>query len=259
MPLNHLFVLALALALSSTVYADSPFVGKWKIDEAASHIAGTTDSVTAVGPNTWKFQYGSFSWTIKANGTDQPTPFGTTAIKVVSPTVWQFTDKSNDRVTATETWTLSADGKTMTRTFNGQKEDGEPFSGGATVKRIAGTTGFAGTWQSTEVTMTFTEIDISPNGEDGITVLVPADGTTYTLKFDGKDYPEVGPRIPDGLTVSAKRTGTRNIQVTTKLNGKTFDSEEWKLSADGKTFTYIQHDSGTDQPMLVILHRSGNP
>ena len=114
MPLNHLFVLALALALSSTVYADSPFVGKWKIDEAASHIAGTTDSVTAVGPNTWKFQYGSFSWTIKANGTDQPTPFGTTAIKVVSPTVWQFTDKSNDRVTATETWTLSADGKTMT-------------------------------------------------------------------------------------------------------------------------------------------------
>jgi len=78
MLLNHLSLLALAvaLALSSTVHADIPLVGKWTIDEAASHIAGATDSATAVGPNTWKFQYGSFSWTIKADGTDQPNPFG---------------------------------------------------------------------------------------------------------------------------------------------------------------------------------------
>jgi len=258
MPLSHLSVLALALALSSTVYADNPFVGIWKIDEAASHITGATDSVTAVGPNTWKFQYGSFSWTIKADGTDQPTPFGKQAMKVVSPTVWHFTDKTNDKVTGTETWTLSADANTMTRTFGVPKENGEP-GGSETVKRIGGTSGFAGTWQSTEVKMTFTEVDISPNGDDGITLLVPADGTTYSLKFDGKDYPEEGPRIPPGLTVAAKRTGPRKVQVTTKLNGKPFDTEEWELSADGNTYTYIEHDAGVDQPMLIILHRSGNP
>jgi hypothetical protein len=203
-----------------------------------------------------KFQYGSFSWTVKADGTDQPTPFGTTALKVINSTTWQFTNKNNGKPSLTETWALSADSQTMTRTFVGKKEDGDQFSSVATMKRNAGTAGFAGTWEITAAQMPFTEIDIEPNGDDGITLHIPADGTTYSLKFDGKDYPEKGPRIPASVTVSAKMTGKRAAQATTKLNGKVFDNEDWEVSADGSTFTDTEHDAGSDKPALIILHRS---
>jgi len=249
------FLCLMVVALSSSLYAENPFAGKWKIDEAKSHFTGTIDSVKAAGPNTWTFQYGAFSWTLKGDGTDQPTPFGTTALKVVSPTTWQLTSKTNGRPTGTETWELAPDGKSMTRTFTGKQENGAPFKGVAVMKRIAGKQGFKGTWESTEVKMTFTEVDIAPNGDDGVTVSLPEDGTHYSLKFDGKDYPEEGPRIPAGVTVSGKLTGPRKATVTTKFNGKVFDHEEWEVSPDGKTFTYTERDEGAPKAVVVVLNR----
>src|SRR3954464_5621970 len=93
--------LALACAFAATLPAASPFAGKWKFNAAKSKLTGATDSVTAAGPNTWKFAYGSMSWTIKADGTDQPTPFGSTqALKVVSPAKWEITNKVKGKVTS---------------------------------------------------------------------------------------------------------------------------------------------------------------
>ncbi len=259
MRFKHLAVAAVALTLPSVVVsAQNPFVGKWKIDQSKSQLAGSRDSVIAAGPNTWKFQYGAFSWTIKSDGTDQPAPFATTAMKVVSASMWQFTYKNNGKLSGTETWVLSGDGNSMTRTYRGQQENGEASSSVATLKRVAGTNGFAGTWESTDVQMAFTEVDIEPNGEDGITVRLPEDGTTYSLKFDGRDNPETGARIPAGMTVCARMTGARKVQAVTKLNGQVFDNETWELSADGNTFTYTEHDAGTDKPAVIILHRSGS-
>lgn len=254
MRVNCLF--GFALILSSALQATNPFVGKWKIDEAKSHVTGSIDSVKASGPNSWEFQYGSFSWTVRADGTDQPTPFGTTALKVLNPTTWRFTNKSNGKPTLTETWVLSADNQTMTRTYVVKNENGKRSRSSATMKRNTGTAGFEGIWETTASQLPFTEIDIEPNGDDGITVHAPVDGTTYSLKFDGKDYPEQGPRIPAGMTVSAKMTGARTVHATTKLNGKVFDNEDWEVSADGMTYTYTQHDAGTDNPAVIILHRS---
>jgi hypothetical protein len=134
---------ALGCAFAATVPAASPFTGKWKLNTAKSKLTGATDSVAAAGPNTWKFSYGSYSWTIKANGTDQPTPFGSTvALKALNPTKWQLTDKAKGKVTATETWTLAADGKSMTRASAGTREDGTAFDDIVTEKRTAGDKGF---------------------------------------------------------------------------------------------------------------------
>jgi len=246
-------VFAIALALS--VHSSNPFIGKWKIDEAKSHMTGSTDSVAAAGPNTWTFQDGAFSWKLRADGADQPTPFGTTAMKVVNATTWEFTNKSNGKLTSTETWVLAAGGQSMKRTFDEQIKDGGSSSGFETVKRKAGTAGFEGTWESTELKMTFTEVDVEPNGDDGVTLRLPEDGTHYSLKFDGKDYPEGGPRLPAGMTVSAKMTGPRTIRATTKLNGAAFETEDWEISADGQTFTYTQRDMGGTNPVVIVLHR----
>jgi hypothetical protein len=97
-------LIALGCSFTATLSAASPFAGKWKFDAAKSKITGTTDSVAAAGPNTWKFTYGSFSWTVKADGTDQPTPFGSTvALKVLSPTGWELTNRTNGKLASTDT------------------------------------------------------------------------------------------------------------------------------------------------------------
>lgn len=251
------FWIAVAIAvLSSTLHAENPFVGKWKIDPMKSHITGSRDSITAEGPNQWRFQYGSFSWSVKANGSEQPTPFGSTvSMQVVNPSTWRFTNRSDGKTLSHETWLLSTDGQSMTRTFNSQGPNGEPTSGVANMKRVEGTRGFEGTWESTDVKLPFTEVDIGPNGDNGITTLLPEDGTTYSLQFDGREYPEHGPRLPDGMTVSAERTGVRTVRAHTRQNGHLFDTEEWEVSPDGKTFTYKQRDEGAAEPAIIVLHR----
>jgi hypothetical protein len=47
--------------------------------------------------------------------------------------------------------------------------------------------------------------------------------------------------------------------ATTTLNGKVFDHEEWKISPDGTTFTYTEHDAGTEKPSVIVLHGSSAP
>jgi hypothetical protein len=134
---------ALGCAFAATVPAASPFTGKWKFNAVKSKLTGASDSVAAAGPNTWKFSYGTFSWTVKADGTDQPTPFGSTvALKAVSATKWEIADKAKGKLTGTETWELAADSKSMTRTTAGTREDGTPFKDVTTVKRTVGVKGF---------------------------------------------------------------------------------------------------------------------
>ena len=85
-PRTLVLSITLGCAFAATVPAASPFTGKWKFNAAKSKLSGATDSVAAAGPNTWKFAYGTFSWTVKADGSDQPTPFGSTvALKALSP------------------------------------------------------------------------------------------------------------------------------------------------------------------------------
>jgi len=247
------FILAFALLWLSAGFEENPFVGRWKIDTAKSQLTGSISLIAAAGPNTWTFREGAYSWTIKADGMPHPTPFGDTAMKVVDARTWQFANTHNGKSAGTETWVLSADGESMTWTLIGQKDNGEAFSSTGNMKRIAGKSGFEGTWKSTEVQLSFSEVDIAPNGDDGITVTLPEDGTTYSLKFDGKEYPEHGPRLPSGVTVSATRTGARTVKAITYLNGKPFDEEEWEVSPDGNTYT--QHDATSPDLARIILHR----
>jgi hypothetical protein len=250
------FILAFVLLWSSAGFAENPFVGCWKIDRAKSELTGSISSIAAAGPNTWTFHEGTYTWTIKADGTPQSTPFSDTAMRVVDARTWQFAYTNNGKMAGKETWVLSGDGKTMAWTFTGQKDNGEAFSSTGTSKRIAGNNGFEGTWESTAVQLSFTEVDIAPNGDDGITVSLPEDGTTYSLKFDGKQYPEHGTRLPPGVTVSGTRTGARTAKVITYLNGKPFDEEDWEVSPDGNTYTYTQNTIGDPKPARIVLHRT---
>jgi ABC-type oligopeptide transport system substrate-binding subunit len=77
----------------------------------------------------------------------------------------------------------------------------------------------------------------------------------YTVTFDGKEAMVEGPKVPPGMTVSAKMTGPRKVEAVTKMGGKVFDSETWEISADGKTFTYTEKDAGESKAQVSVFDK----
>ena len=255
--------LHLALALGTSVGAllltpqgDDSYTGTWKLNVAKSKFTGRRDKVAAAGANAWTFSYGTSSWTVKTDGSDTPTPFGNTvALQAESPTTWRFSWKApNGQALATETWTLSADGKSMSRVSSGTRESGERFSDTTQMKRVAGTQGFAGTWETAVVKISAPTDFTARATATGLDFKVPAENFSFTCSYDGKPNATHGPRVPAGQTVACTKRG-KSVQFIVKIGDKTFTTIDWSISADGKQLTSTAHDTGVPEPYVGVYDR----
>ena len=71
---------------------------------------------------------------------------------------------------------------------------------------------------------------------------VAADGSalkySFTVSYDGKDYPVTGTGMPGGAdTIAIKRAGTNKATAVLKKGGKEIATSEVEVSKDGKTAT----------------------
>jgi hypothetical protein len=71
---------------------------------------------------------------------------------------------------------------------------------------------------------------------------VAADGTpfsySFTVKYDGKDYPITGTGMPGGAdSIAIKRVETNKAQATEKKAGKEIGKAQAEVSKDGKVST----------------------
>lgn len=253
MTITVLALLMLGVATTSTAPKD-PFSGTWKLNQAKSHLTGQRFELSPAGRDTWKFTSGTVSWTIKADGRDTDVPGGVTALVAKSPRVWEFTNKLHGKVIGTETWTLSADGNTITEVDNGTRANGSPVHGTAREKRVAGSTGFAGTWETTEMKSSAPgSLEISAT--KSTLELRTDEGTTLKCAYDGKAVEEAGPRATPGLTISCARPGERALRLTGRYKGQDVFTMDWSLSADGKTLTSTEHDPGQSQAQIEVYER----
>jgi len=82
-------------------------------------------------------------------------------------------------------------------------------------------------------------VEPSGRGEKVTAEFVNADGTRttteYTANFDGKDYPLIGSKIADA--VSLKRIDARTTVRTDKKGGKVAQTLRRVVARDGKTMT----------------------
>jgi hypothetical protein len=258
MTIRGFSTLALA-ALSAAVLsaANDPFVGHWKLDTAKSKFAGEQLKIEDLGQNRYKITSGPDSDTITADGTDQPIHYGRTeSIARESPNVWKVTMKKDGKVMNTATWTLGGGGKTLSVNGQSMKPDGTTGTFEVAVKRVGGGSGFAGTWESTEVKFSSPdEYVISAYEGDGLTFTIPAYKDVLNLRFDGKDYPESGPNVPSGAASSGKRVDARTLEVTDKIQGKVMDTTTFKLSPDGKTLTLTIKETGQPKPLTAVYEK----
>jgi hypothetical protein len=247
-----LFLIGVAAAL-----ADDPFVGKWKLNQSKSTMSGQQAKIDALGGNKYRFTYGEISNELVTDGTDQPFSFGRTrAISVERPDTWKVVDKKDGRTLGTATWKLSPDGGTMDLDVSGTNPDGSAFHDHVTRKRIAGTSGFAGTWENTSVNLGLPfEMEVQRYESDGLTFIFPAEKGKLSMKFDGKDYEETGPNAAPGSTSAGRRVNDRTIELTGKLKGNVMNTAVMEISSDGKTLSETVHPKGQSKPLVFVYEK----
>ena len=143
-------VAASYLAASGLWTAQDPFVGKWQLDVSRSTIVDQM-RVQSVGPNRYAFNFeGGPTETILADGTDQPGLPGTTlSVKAEDARTMNVVRKESGRIIISATWKLSEDGRNLHDAFTNIRPDGSSLTVDYVYRRISGTSGFAGVWEST--------------------------------------------------------------------------------------------------------------
>ncbi|MGH9585108.1 MAG: hypothetical protein ACRD4O_19485 [Bryobacteraceae bacterium] len=220
-------------------------------------MAGQQQEIKSLGGDKYDWIYGDMHMPIVADGREHSTKFGGTySVKQEAPDKWVMTRMHHGHVTAVHTWTLSDGGQQWNIKTKGTHPDGSSFTENETKTRVGAGSGFAGTWESKHDQLSsFPNWVIGTYGQNGLSFRTPADQEYQNVKFDGKEYPDHGPRVPPGATSSAKRIDEHTIQVTDDLKGKVLDTQELKVSGDGKTLTDTEHVSGEQTPQIIVFEK----
>jgi hypothetical protein len=258
MALRSLRQLLVVFLFTGTLWAATdPFAGTWKLNPAKSKLTDQM-KVEAAGPNKYTFIFsGDNKESIVADGTDQAGIFGTTfAVTVLSPNQWKLVRKTDGHMTISAIWNLSSDGNTLTDNFTGYRADSSTSNLVYKYKRTAGTSGFAGTWESTaEQVNSVYEMQLETFADDGLSFINPAQKMTKNIKFDGKDYAAEGPNLPAGYATSGRRLSDHAVELTDKIDGKVLDTQQAEVSSDGKTLTITTHIPGQAKPNIQVFER----
>jgi hypothetical protein len=248
------FVMAAAVAVTA---ADPPYVGKWKMNPAKSDFGETTVTYEQLPSGEMQSTQAGASYKFKLDGKEYPATFGSTATwKALGANSWETTWKLNGKVLATDTLTLSADGKSMTVNSKGTKPNGEMMDDTVVAERVSGSSGLAGKWKTKNVKSTAPSVlELASSGADAVTFKIVDMGLTCDGKFDGKDYPCSGPTLGPGWTASFANSGPRGLDMTVKNNGKMFFKFSYSVSADGKTLTENGTATAANEKTKVVYDK----
>jgi len=254
---QRIFQLLLIFCLTTGALwaADSPFVGDWKLNVSKSKLTDVM-KVESVGGNKYTFNFGSGPETIVVDGTDQPGHYGSTLSVAIEDDTWKVIRKRNGRMQISAIWSLSPDGSTLTDNFTGFNANGSSYNLNYLYKRKGGGSGFTGEWVSTSETVnSVVMLQVRPYDGDGLSFIELAGDVTRNVKFDGQDYPNLGPKATPGATSSIRRLGERALEMTYKINGNVLYTQQIELSPDLKTLTVTRLIVGESEPNTRVFER----
>jgi hypothetical protein len=244
---------AASLTASGFWTAKDPFVGRWRLDVSRSTIVDQM-RVEDLGSNKYGFSFeGAVTETVVADGTEQPGLPGTTlAVKVAGDGTLTVVRKQEGRTVVSANWKLSDDGRTLSDAFTSLQEDGSSLTVDYVYKRTSGTSGFAGTWESTTKPVGLKlELEIKPYGNRGLSFASP--GSNKSVIFDGLEHSV--PASRDASTLSGRRRGAHVIEYSEKTGGKLARMRDFELSADGRTLTETLRTPGHTSPDVFVFDR----
>jgi hypothetical protein len=188
-----------------------------------------------------------------ADGTDQPGLPGTTlAVKPEDARTLTVVRKQNGRIVVSAIWKLSRDGRILRDAFTALQPDSSRLSVDYVYKRMSGTSGFAGTWESTtKPTGLKVELEIRPYANKGLSFV--SAGSDKSVTFDGRDH--AASAAKDGTMLSGRRRGDRVMEYVEKTGGKVERTRQFELSPDGRTLTETLRPAGQATPTVLVFER----
>lgn len=227
----------LALA-SASLFAQSPFDGKWQLNQQKSDMTGRTMKIEDAGNGAVKFVNPNFSTTVKTDGTKAQTPEGgMMSLQKKGDDSYHETDWLKGKEISQSDWTLSNGGKALAIHEYGTNPNGEKFDNTTDYARLSGNNGLVGEWKTTSVKMGTPEWFTMKLSGDEITWDIPAIKGTLKAPLNGKAVRPDGPTIPESLAVGVAKKDAHTLEVTEKLEGKTMFTGTYTVSPDGKTMT----------------------
>ena len=242
------------MAVGMAWAAENTFIGEWKLNTSMTRMPDEM-KVESKGGNTYSFDFGGGAETIVADGTDQPGHYGgtTLSVKVDGPDTWIVERKKDGRLLLRGTWKLSKDGNTLTDYYREFESNGPSgVSMDYVYQRSGGGSGFAADWKSIKETMNSPYVlQVKAYEGDGLSFITPSRHQTTNVKLDGKDYPHQRP----GSFSSIRRVDEHTLEMTDKLDGKVVDTQEIRLSPDGKTLTMTVRAPDQSRVDVMVFDR----
>jgi hypothetical protein len=247
------FAVVASVAASAFWTGNDPFVGRWRLDVSRSTIVDDM-RVQALGANRYAFNFeGGPTETVVADGTDQPGLPGTTlSVTAGDSRSFHVVRKQDGHIIVSAAWKLSPDGRTLRDTFTSVQPDGSRTTTDYLYKRMAGSSGFAGLWESTtKPTGLELELAILPYEKNGLSFVSP--GSSRNVIFDARDHLVAGAK--NGMTISGKRRGTRVVETKEKDSGKVERARRFELSADGRVLTETLRTAAQRTADVLVFKR----
>jgi hypothetical protein len=249
------FLLIAAMMIGTSWAASDPLVGTWKLNPSKCQLTDEM-KVRALGGNKYAFDFGGDKpVNVVTDGTDQQVSLGTTmSVTPEGPGTWKFVSKKDGRMLSEAIWKLSADGNNLSDAYTIYQPNGSTLRLNYVYRRTAGSSGFAGTWDSTsEKVNSAYEIQIRPYETDGLSFINLSEQSTQNMKFDGRDYLNHG-RNGDYVT-SGRRLNDRTLELTNKIEGKVRSTHQVQVSADGRTLTMTIKPVNRSKPNILVFDR----
>jgi hypothetical protein len=263
--MRTLSMVAAVLCLANTVTTftqsatetDHPYGGTWRLNMERSQFAETTVAYALCAEGQIQVITSGQTYSAQLDGKDYPALFGGTAAwKAIDAATWETAFKQNGKLVSTATTRVSTDGRSLSVNLKGPKPSGGTFDSTRIYERVSGGPGLSGAWKTKSRPVgTPDVIELMPKGPDGLTISFPGDREHCAAKFDGADYPMVGPIAQPGLTLALRRTSARSFEVTGKQDGKPLFVFAFTVSNDRRTLTQAGGMVGAREQFSAVYER----
>jgi hypothetical protein len=258
MPTRTLAFILISYWTTSALSAGTdPFVGKWKVNSSKSTLADQM-TIQALGENKYTLTFAGTgeTETVAADGTDQTGISGSMlSITIEESGAWTIIRKKEGRVVLTARWKLSQDGKTLTDAFTSNRPDGSTSTIDMLYRRVAGGSGIPGTWETTDMKLDAVyEMEIRPYDTDGLS-FISGSAPPKNVKFDGKEHLDSATGATLGPAFLGHRIDERNLEYTSKINGRIVQTRQITVSPDLKTLTMVLHLADQRLPNTFVFDR----
>jgi hypothetical protein len=245
-----LLALCAALLTPALTFAQSAFIGTWKMDIKNNIQMPSKPYRYLLADGVYHCRSCAPAYSVKADGMDHKVTghpyYDTVSVTIVDEHTVDLTHKKAGKTVISATFKVASDGLSETyESTDSSDSSGAPVKMKADLSRIgtapSGAHAVSGSWRAVKFE------DLSENGLlttyalDGDTLkMTQPTGQSFSAPLDGKDSPFLGD--PGQTSISMKRIDDRTIDETDRRDGKVIGTSHLTLSADGRTMSVAWHD-----------------